>query len=391
MKRSYTRYTAVFLVMFALGACTHQPPASVILHASRLKVQAAKNPYSVTVKRGDTLVLLSERYRVRRSEIISLNHLKEPYLISTGMVLKLPDPQYHIVQRGDTLYGIGRSYLVDVPTLIRVNHIENPEHILVGSRLYFSTAVAESHSPSLSGQENTPPETSLPMITSTGTSGGEHITVDELKPLSTTPSSAKDMPDHSSLSTPSGIASPATSSPVSSSADSPAAMASTESSHPLSEPPSPAVKPVKPVLAPADASASASVTSSEGFSWPVQGKIVSRFGPRKGGLYNDGINIAAPEGTKVKAASDGVVVYSGNELRGYGNLLLIKHDGGFVTAYAHTSKNLVQKDAVIRKGDTIAYVGKTGHVSSPQLHFSIRKDRKALNPEKYLPVMVSTR
>jgi murein DD-endopeptidase MepM/ murein hydrolase activator NlpD len=120
------------------------------------------------------------------------------------------------------------------------------------------------------------------------------------------------------------------------------------------------------------------------FSWPVRGKVVSKFGPKNGGLYNDGINISAPLGTKVKASEDGSVAYVGNELKGYGNLVIIKHSSGFITAYAHLSKTLVKKGQKVKKSDVIAEVGSTGNVKSPQLYFGLRKGRDAINPENYL-------
>ncbi len=126
------------------------------------------------------------------------------------------------------------------------------------------------------------------------------------------------------------------------------------------------------------------------FIWPVKGKIASRFGPKEGGLYNDGINIIAKDGTSIKAADSGVVVYSGNELRGYGNLILIKHNNGYLTAYAHAKEILTNKGDIVKKGQTIAYVGDTGMVSQPQLHFSIRNGRKAVDPEKYLSHAVTS-
>lgn len=120
------------------------------------------------------------------------------------------------------------------------------------------------------------------------------------------------------------------------------------------------------------------------FSWPVRGKVVSKFGPKNGGLYNDGINISAPLGSKVLASEDGVVAYVGNELKGYGNLVIVKHSGGFITAYAHLSKTFVKKGQKVNKSDKIAEVGSTGNVNSPQLYFGLRKGRDALNPENYL-------
>ncbi len=120
------------------------------------------------------------------------------------------------------------------------------------------------------------------------------------------------------------------------------------------------------------------------FSWPVRGEIVSRFGPKSGGLYNDGINIKAKEGDAVKAAEDGVVSYAGNELKGYGNLIIIKHSGGWITAYAHLSKVAVKRGQKVTKSTKIGEVGSTGNVASSQLYFGLRKGRDAVNPENYL-------
>lgn len=120
------------------------------------------------------------------------------------------------------------------------------------------------------------------------------------------------------------------------------------------------------------------------FSWPVKGKIVSSYGPKKGGLYNDGVNIKAKKGTQVSAAEDGIVAYVGNELRGYGNLIIIKHSDGWITAYAHLDKTFVGKGNEVKKGQKIAEVGATGNVSFDQLYFGLRKGRDAVNPQRYL-------
>ncbi|MFN3959897.1 MAG: peptidoglycan DD-metalloendopeptidase family protein [Parvularculaceae bacterium] len=116
------------------------------------------------------------------------------------------------------------------------------------------------------------------------------------------------------------------------------------------------------------------------FDWPVQGRVIGVFGLSQAGKRNDGVNIAAPVGTPVRAAADGEVVYRGSELEGYGNLLLIKHEDGFVTAYAHNDAMLVKKGDRVRKGQVIAKVGQTGSASEPQLHFEIRQNLKAIDP-----------
>ncbi len=120
------------------------------------------------------------------------------------------------------------------------------------------------------------------------------------------------------------------------------------------------------------------------FRWPVRGRVIAGFGASTNGQQNDGINLAVPEGTPVKAADDGVVAYAGNELKGYGNLVLIRHPNGFVSAYAHASELLVKRGDSIKRGQVIAHAGQTGNVTSPQLHFEIRKGSTPVDPTKYL-------
>jgi murein DD-endopeptidase MepM/ murein hydrolase activator NlpD len=120
------------------------------------------------------------------------------------------------------------------------------------------------------------------------------------------------------------------------------------------------------------------------FEWPVRGKVIASYGVTDFGRRNDGVNIAAPAGTPVRAAADGEVVYRGSELDGFGNLLLVKHAGGFVTAYAHNEAMLVKKGAKVRQGQVIAKVGQSGAVSSPQLHFEVRRNLKSIDPATLL-------
>ena len=120
------------------------------------------------------------------------------------------------------------------------------------------------------------------------------------------------------------------------------------------------------------------------FDWPVRGKIISAYGPKEGGLYNDGINIAAPKGAPVKSAGDGIVAYVGNDLKTYGNLVLIRHDNGMMTAYAHLGAIKVKKNMSVRRGQTVGSVGSTGTVKASQLHLEIRQGSKTYDPQKYL-------
>lgn len=120
------------------------------------------------------------------------------------------------------------------------------------------------------------------------------------------------------------------------------------------------------------------------FRWPVRGRVISEYGSRPNGEKNEGINLAVPEGTSVKAADDGEVIYSGNELKGYGNLVLIRHANGYVTAYAHASELLVNRGDKISRGQIIARAGATGSVTQPQLHFELRKGQKPIDPKPFL-------
>jgi murein DD-endopeptidase MepM/ murein hydrolase activator NlpD len=133
-----------------------------------------------------------------------------------------------------------------------------------------------------------------------------------------------------------------------------------------------------------DETATADGGNSPGFRWPVRGRVITGFGPKPTGQQNDGINLAVPEGTAIKAAEDGVVAYAGSELKGYGNLVLVRHSNGYVTAYAHASELMVKRGDQIKRGQVIAKSGQTGSVTSPQLHFEIRKGASPVDPMQFL-------
>ena len=124
--------------------------------------------------------------------------------------------------------------------------------------------------------------------------------------------------------------------------------------------------------------------AADKFIWPVRGPVIEGFGGSRHGERNDGINIATQEGAPIRAAAAGTVTYVGNELKGYGNLVLIRHDDGFVTAYAHAGTIRVMRGDMVEKGQTIGTTGSTGDVDRPQLHFEIRRGTQAVDPERYL-------
>jgi murein DD-endopeptidase MepM/ murein hydrolase activator NlpD len=123
------------------------------------------------------------------------------------------------------------------------------------------------------------------------------------------------------------------------------------------------------------------------FAWPVRGRVISSFGPATDGERNDGINIAAMLGAPIHAAAAGTVTYAGDELKGYGNLVLIAHPGGYITAYAHAQDIVVARGDHVEKGQIIGTTGETGGVDRPQLHFEIREGVKPLNPVRLLAAL----
>ncbi len=144
---------------------------------------------------------------------------------------------------------------------------------------------------------------------------------------------------------------------------------------PLAARPEPAPSAKEP-----DHTASLPSASSSDFRWPARGRVISGFGS----AGNEGINIAVPEGTPVKAAESGTVAYAGSEVKGYGNLVLIRHDNGYVSAYAHNGEIGVKRGDKVKRGQVVAKSGQSGNVTSPQLHFEIRKGSTPVDPIPFL-------
>lgn len=149
---------------------------------------------------------------------------------------------------------------------------------------------------------------------------------------------------------------------------------------PLPTPQAPAMAKSKTM---AEAPVALPVTNGN-YIWPVNGKIISKFGSKPGGAYNDGINISGKEGEPIVAAADGDVVYSGNELKGYGNMVILRHRDGIMSAYAHADRIIVNKGDKVKQGAAIATVGKSGGVDQAQVHFGIRKNKEPVDPITYL-------
>ena len=310
----------------------------------------------ITVAPGETLETISRRYDVPVAALMEANNITRPGSVHPGQHLVIPrrrgpaaalaapptrvassgaavpapvgpprnalapGSSMHVVAPGETLHSIARHYGKPVLVLAKANNIAPDTMVRVGERIVIP--------------------------------GGASAPV---------------------------AAAPAPAAPAARNEPPVGSLAAAESPHSAR-----LAAPVAPGGEEGSAKAGEAGGSVPGFRWPVRGRVIAGFGPKPNGLQNDGINLAVPEGTPVKAADDGVVAYAGNELKGYGNLVLVRHSNGFVTAYAHASEIMVKRGDTVKRGQVIAKSGQTGSVTSPQLHFEIRKGATPVDPSQYL-------
>jgi murein DD-endopeptidase MepM/ murein hydrolase activator NlpD len=312
----------------------------------------------IIVSRGDTLYKIARENNMTVDELAKLNDLTEPYALSVGQKLKLakaaaqtvPENTDDVlivgkpvatvqtttrvalrevtVETGDTLYSLSRRYSVPVNDLAVMNNLSAPFALSVGQKL------------------KVPDLNEAPVA--------KVVTV---KSEVVSPKSESEKPEQVTKKT-----------------EQDNKVATVKS----------AAEPKKISSDPSKKLPKISARSSSQFSWPVRGKILSAYGAKSSGLFNDGINIGASRGTAVKAAENGVVAYAGNEVKGMGNLIIIQHSDGWMTVYAHMDSMVVRRGNKVSVGQKIGTVGETGKVDSPQLHFEVRKGTKAYNPSNYL-------
>jgi len=342
--------------MRRLAEANDLAPPYVLRVGQRLRIPVQRR---YTVRKGDTVYRIARRYQVPIRAIIDANDLEPPYLLRVDQTLSIPVPRKHVVNKGDTLYGISRGYNVDLSELARLNGLSPPYTITPGQQLLI---------PASGGRG----------ATQVARTGGEAASVDKGEGASA--SRATD--SRSGVSTDSDRPGEASTSGEVRQSDQAARPGSTERQ--VVDVPKPPVRPASLGRPPPRDIPTPPARAGGRFAWPVQGEIVAGFGPQDDGLHNDGINIAAPRGTAIRAAENGVVAYVGNELRGFGNLLLIKHADDWITAYAHCERIRVQRGARVQRGQTVAEVGSSGGVARPQLHFEIRRGSKAVDPIRML-------
>jgi len=341
------------------GLSSYAPPSHPQLETTgtvaQRSVAAARPPAqgtTIIVGTSDTLEMLAKRYNVSSAAILQANGYKGPRTLSPGQQLIIPrqtaavaapalappaskpvaavaaPPTIHVVNRGDTLISIAHRNHVSVAELAKANNLDMSAKLSLGMKLTVPGAKSAAAAPV-----------------------------------------AQPVPSVQQVAAVAPATKPVTPAAPQQTARLAQATVNVEEK-PAAE--APAVKP------------SEATGALPTFRWPVRGKVITSYGAKTNGKANDGINLAVPEGTPVKAAEDGVVAYSGNELKGYGNLVLVRHANGYVTAYAHASELMVKRGDTIKRGQIIAKSGQSGEVGSPQLHFEIRKGSSPLDPLQFL-------
>jgi murein DD-endopeptidase MepM/ murein hydrolase activator NlpD len=339
------------------GLGSYAPPAHPIETTGSVpRSVAARTPgqgTTIIVGTSDTLDLLARRYNVSTAAILQANGYKGPRVLSPGQQLIIPNPtaaaaapattvpasrpvavasappSVHVVNHGDTLLSIARRNHVSVAELARANGIEPSAKLKLGMKLNVPGAKTAAVAP----------------VAQPAVAAGAQPVAASMAPATKLATVTSDPQQKARL-----------------------AQATT----------------VEDTSAETPVKAAEATGALPTFRWPVRGKVITSYGAKTNGKSNDGINLAVPEGTPVKAAEDGVVAYSGNELKGYGNLVLIRHTNGYVTAYAHASELMVKRGDTIKRGQIIAKSGQSGEVASPQLHFEIRKGSSPVDPLQFL-------
>lgn len=357
----------IFTAVFPAGCLGTQAPAPAVSYG--LQQGGAGSAGMHTAEPGDTVWELAQRYRLPLQDIIRVNGLRPPYVLTPGRRVKLPPPAFYTAKPGDTLYRVSRTFGVGMDALTRQNGLAAPYTLTPGQVLRLPAAPLQPP-----GQVVFPPVAASSPATPSHASAPPRPVYDSQHPSPAAPAYYM----------------PAQSADLSARGTGPAEIVRENlpppSSLPQPQPQPQAVTRVNLLAAPPAATDVPQPSGRDGapFLWPVEGPVLSGFGPKAGGLHNDGINIGAARGTPVRAANDGIVVYAGNQLKGFGNLILIRHEDRWVTAYAHLDRMQVEKGRRITAGQVIGAAGSTGSADRPQLHFEIRRGTDSLNPLLYL-------
>jgi len=351
------RAVTIAILAGLVGGCADQSGPAPVYYGGEPEpmimgaMQAPPPVVHVTVERGHTLDSYARTYNVPKSAIIAANGLRPPYALKAGQRLIIPA---HAPVQQAMAPPPATAYSRPAATYSPPQPVAAPQ---------------PPRAPEVVGAPGSrPPQTIFP------------ATAAPTPTQPTPPATAQTAPQSQTVTPPASAAKylpqiiPLDGAPK----DTTAATSPSAAPAPLTSPQ--AAAPPTPITP----QTSAEPTPGGRFPWPVRGRIVAAYGSVPGGGHNDGINIGAPLGTPVRAIDAGTVVYSGNEVKGYGNILLIRHANGWISAYAHLDDVAVKQGDPIAAGQVIAKVGNTGGVGEPQLHFELRRGQKPVNPTEFL-------
>ncbi|HEY1425634.1 MAG TPA: LysM peptidoglycan-binding domain-containing M23 family metallopeptidase, partial [Caulobacteraceae bacterium] len=281
------------------------------------------------VQHGEHIDQLARNFSTTRDAILDANHIRAPYVIRPGQIIKVPVTKAYVARSGDTLVGVARRFSVSPSELAQLNRMEMRATLQAGQQIGLPSSMRDRGPQQFETYAEAAPSRAA-----------------YTPPRSYTPRSY----------TPRGYVTQVPSQPT---------MAPDAGYHAGAAPP-------PPQAAPTLTDAQIQAAAHGRFIWPVQGSIVRKFGPLGIGQRNDGVDIKAAQGAVVKAAAPGEVVYAGNQVPGFGNLVLIKHADGWVTAYAHLDSISVQMRQQVAQNQVVGSVGMTGGLVEPELHFEVR-------------------
>ncbi len=357
-----TKYFFVLLLLL-LFACTQKTAPVVdrskikytkhnILNKNKYKnlqnISTASNEVKILPK--ETLYSIAKKHNLSPKELIEYNKLQEPYQLKAGDILKIPVVQYQI-QNKDSIQSIAKTHQFSVEEIAKANNLKPPYQLKEGEKFiipyYRNSENISNH------QLNTK---NIEVVEKIHKEVSEKIVVkslDESPKISLQNNFDKQKPANTSLTN-------------------------------SNQPEKPTISATNNKIAD-DKFPKLISNKDHGFIWPLeQGIVISRFGPKSAGLYNDGINIETSTDSMVKAVTSGVVAYVGNELKGYGNLVIIKHPDNWISAYAHLKNFNVKKGQKVVQGQQIGKVGEDKKSNKTQIYFGLRKNKTAVNPESYL-------
>ena len=406
--RSWPRAAALTLMTIGVAACSsdasrfHETPFGLGSDTTGSVAQGV--PQGQAVSRVESRPLAPQGPQAQPIQPATKLAAATP---AAGSVVRKPAPAGNwswdggkavTVGAGDTIDAIARRHGVPASVIIQANNIAPPATIYPGQRLviprYNTSPVAAAAAPAARPPTPAPAAAASAAPVAAGTSGVHVVAAGDTlgkiarhyhKPVSEI-LKANNIQANATLNVGDRLVIPGAAAPAAKpSAAAPAKPAVSAVVNQNEPAQSASVVTPAPDSLDKDAAKLAEGTGAlPKFRWPANGRIIAGYGPTTNGQQNDGINIALPENTPVKAAEDGVVAYAGNELKGYGNLVLVRHPNGYVTAYAHAKELLVKRGDQVKRGQVIARSGQTGNVNAPQLHFEIRKGASPLDPTRFL-------